>query len=633
MCGLAGFCAHDPLREGEARACLQAMTRSLIPRGPDEEGFHVGRHAALGSRRLRVIDLEAGPMPLANEDGSVFAVYNGEIYNFRELRAELEDLGHRFRTRTDTEVLVHLYEEEGGDLVHRLEGMFAFAIWDAEARKLLLARDRLGIKPLFYRPTDGGIAFGSELKALTAESSETPDLDVEAIVEYLALGYIRAPLTIFRGYRKLPPGHSLEWGVDRPLMVRRYWRPPTGPEAFEGTVDKAVEELEALLLRSVEARLVADVPLGAFLSGGVDSSLVCALAASVSGTQIETFCLGWEGSPEPRYARMVADHIGSEHHELTVDSGAAEAGLELLRYFDEPFGDSSCIPTYRVSELARSHVTVALSGDGGDELFGGYQQYVNDRRLAWTQGIPRSLRRLAFGLPARLLRPGAPGRRRLHALCLSRQERFVDFVSAELDPRRGGILHPDLYGDEGLPFSLFAERFQEARSLSKGNQLLYADLTSYLPDDILTKVDRMSMAHSLEARVPLLDHRVVEFAFGLPIKWKLQGRDGKWILREVAKRYLPREVLERPKHGFSIPVARWLREDLRPWTDRLTSGDGHAMRFLHRPAVERIVREHMNGVRNHPSLIWRLLVLEHWLQEKLDSARASRSAEADPARV
>lgn len=627
MCGIAGICpagSRDPsLLERRARR----MADTLVHRGPDEAGIHVTPRVALASRRLKVIDLETGRMPISNEDGSVVVVYNGEIYNHRSLRAELEAAGHRFRTRSDTEVLVHLYEEHGIDLVHRLRGMFAFALWDDPARSLYLVRDRLGIKPLHFRRTPHELLFGSELGSLTAGADTEPDLDVGALAEFLALGYIRDPRSIYRDHEKLPPGTIARYR-DGEVQTWRYWEYPSRVETPDVTPEGAVEELHRLLREAVRERLVADVPLGAFLSGGVDSSIVVALAAEQVSGRLETFSVGFGRDDELAAARQVSDIFHTRHHELRLDAGACDILDRLLDSFGEPFGDASSVPTYYVSELARRHVTVSLSGDGGDELFGGYDRYAHDARWAWVDRIPDGLRNLLFGLPHRMLPRGAYGWNRLESLSVGRQDRYSLFMTEDLDYRRGGLLHPRFYEDMPDRLGLLSDLFEEASELPPSAQLMYVDANSYLPGDILTKVDRMSMAHSLEARVPLLDHRLVEFAARLPPGWKIRDGERKWLLKQVGLRHLPREILRRPKQGFSLPVHDWLRDDLSDRLDGLLARDAASGRYLYRPAVERLVDEHRRGRRNHADLLWRLLVLEAWLrgQERTGADRpAGRS--------
>ena len=619
MCGIAGICSELPLGRDELQRALATMNARLVHRGPDEEGRFVGPRVALGSRRLKVIDLSTGTMPIANESEDVWVVYNGEIYNHTALRHELEGRGHVFRTRTDTEVLVHLYEDDGIDFVNRLIGMFAFALWDGREEVLYLVRDRLGIKPLHYRVDGTTLTFASELKGLLSTANAEPQIDVDALAEYLALGYIRAPRTIYQGYRKLTPGTVLEFRRGQ-VRTFAYWEFPADAQSFEGKVDDAVDALEESLSRAVEDRLIADVPLGFFLSGGIDSSLVVALAAQRAPGRLKTFSVGFPGNHELGYARTVARRFDTDHHELVLEADACRIIDRLLGFFDEPFGDSSCIPTYFVSELARRHVTVALSGDGGDELFAGYHQYTHDGQLARFDLLPQPIRRLIFGGAARVLSPGAFGHRRLRALAATREERFAQFSSYDLDPRSGGLLRPGLLSRVPSPVDLFAESFRRAAGLPFPARLLHVDATNYLPDDILTKVDRMSMAHSLEARVPLLDHRFVELATRMPGDWKLRDGGTKWILKRLAARYLPPEILQRPKQGFAIPVAHWLRNELSPLVALLLEPDAPSREYLYSPTVERLVGEHQRGRRDHSYVLWRLIMLELWLRRSGTSA-------------
>ncbi len=569
-------------------------------------------------------------MPISNECGSVQVVYNGEIYNYRKLRESLRSEGHTLETMTDTEVLAHLYEDHGAELVHQLSGMFAFAIWDTETETLTLALDRLGIKPLYYRVDDGTLSFASELKALVADASVEPEIDVEALVEYLALGYIRAPRTIYQGYWKLPPASLLQFRRGA-LRVWPYWQFPNNQEAGAASEEEAVDELERLLRDAVAERLVADVSVGAFLSGGVDSSLVVALAAQETSGRLKTFSVGFEGNNELEYARRVAETYDTEHYELVLDPASCTIAEELLDCFDEPFGDSSAVPTYFVSKLAREHVTVALSGDGGDELFAGYDQYAHDARWAWVDSVPKGIRSLLFGLPTKLLPFGAYGWNLMRALAATREGRFNLYRQQELDPKHGGLLRPDLCERFASRDGLFASEFLDAAALPFAARLLYVDAVTYLPGDILTKVDRMSMAHSLEARVPILDHHLVEYAASLPVEWKLRGGERKWIFKRLARKHLPGAVLDRPKRGFSLPIGDWLQNELADRLDVLEGAESLSARFLHRPAVRRLVAEHRRGRRDHNDVLWRLLMLEGWLRrsEGLDPGKpveATRTA-------
>jgi asparagine synthase (glutamine-hydrolysing) len=579
------------------------MTDRLRHRGPDEEGAFVDATVGLGSRRLRVIDLATGRMPIANETGTIRVVYNGEVYNYRSLREELIGRGHVFQTRTDTEVLVHLYEESGTGVVERLVGMFSF----------VLARDRLGIKPLYYRLAGGILYFGSELKSLLAVSGEHPAMDQDELAEYLALGYIRAPRTIYAGYRKLQPGSILTFQRGA-LRTWRYWNFPTAVGEEFPDPQAAIEALDEALRVAVVDRLVADVPLGFFLSGGVDSSLIVAIAAEHVSGRIKTFSVGFEGQHELDYARRVAEHFDTDHHELVLEPASCGIIDQLIGFYDEPFGDSSSVPTYYVSQLARQHVTVALSGDGGDELFGGYDQYAHDLRWAWTDRLPRVLRRAIFGIPARILPPGMYGWQLLHDLSGTRENRFARYVTQELDGSRGGLLREELSRGLTEPAQFFRDGIKNVAHLPFPARLLYLDATNYLPDDILTKVDRMSMAHSLETRIPLLDHRLVELAARLPVKWKLRNGDRKWILKQLARRYLPLDVLRRPKQGFSIPIREWLRGEQRELVELVAHPDALSATYLHRDTIERLIGEHHRGRRDHGHVLWRLMVFELWLR-------------------
>jgi asparagine synthase (glutamine-hydrolysing) len=627
MCGIAGICTSHPGSTEELAARLERMSCRLVHRGPDEKGEFIAPTVALGSRRLRIIDLTTGRMPISNESGSVQVVYNGEIYNYRGLRESLRSRGHTLKTMTDTEVLAHLYEDQGAELVHQLRGMFAFAIWDTETETLTLALDRLGIKPLYYRVDDGALSFASELKALVADASAAPEIDVGALVEYLALGYIRAPRTIYQGYRKLPPASLLQFHKAA-LRVWPYWQFPRIQDVGPRSEEEAVDELERLLREAVVDRLVADVPVGAFLSGGVDSSVVVALAAQEASGPLKTFTVGFEGNNELDYARRVAEIYDTDHYELVLGSASCKIAEELLDYFDEPFGDSSAVPTYFVSELAREHVTVAVSGDGGDELFAGYDQYAHDARWAWVDTVPQGIRSLLFGMPTKVLPFGAYGWNLMRALAATREERFNLYRVQELDPELGGLLRSDLNARFAWSDGLFAREFLDAAALPFAARLLYVDAVTYLPGDILTKVDRMSMAHSLEARVPILDHRVVEYAASLPVEWKLRGGERKWIFKRLARKHLPDDVLDRPKRGFSLPIGDWLRNELADRLDVLVSAESQSTRFLHRPAVRRLVAEHRRGRRDHNDVLWRLLMLEGWLRrnEGLDLGQLVEAA-------
>jgi len=621
MCGIAGYAGWGA-SPAASESHLRAMCGAIRHRGPDDEGHHVASSVALGMRRLSVIDPAGGHQPIANEDGSVQVVFNGEIYNHRELHAELERAGHRLETRSDTETLVHLYEDLGERMVHRLRGMFGFAIWDARRRRLLLARDRVGIKPLYYWEADGGIAFASEVRSLLALERFPARLDPRAVARYLSLGYVPEPLSVFQGVKKLPPGHTLVWEPGRPATITRYWTPVRD----EVRVDEreAVAELRRLLSESVRYHLESDVPLGAFLSGGIDSSTVVAEMQRQMDRPVKTFSIGFEEPEfnEAPHARRVAEAIGTEHTELIVRPDADALIEEVIRAFDEPFSDSSALPTFLVSQLARRHVTVALSGDGGDELFGGYTRYLELLRRRELAGPLR----WALRAGARRLPHGARGRNRLVDLSRTRRGRYAATIATPLAVDEGGLALPEVaaLGARSLE-ELAGPWFDEARGRDFATQMTLVDLQSYLPGDILTKVDRMSMAVSLEARVPLLDHKVVEFAVGLPSHLKMRDGTGKWILREAIRDLVPPAVLSKPKQGFGVPLRKWFRHELRHRVEGLRRPSSPIYEYVDAAAVARVSAEHQAGRRDQSGTLWRLLVLDMWLTGLAEGAIARPS--------
>jgi asparagine synthase (glutamine-hydrolysing) len=610
MCGIAGYVGWDRGRQA-SETDLRVMCNAIRHRGPDGEGYFVAPGVALGMRRLSVIDLAGGDQPIANEDGSVQVVFNGEIYNYRELRGRLVAAGHHLATHSDTETLVHLYEDDGDRLVHALRGMFAFAIWDVRRQHLLLARDRLGIKPLYYWERPGGLAFASELRAFLALETFSARIDRSALGEYLALGYVPDPLCIFEGVKKLSPGHILSWDRERGSRLDRYWS-PAGSETPNVDEWEAIEEVQRLLADAVRCHLAADVPLGAFLSGGLDSSSVVALMGRQMDRPVRTFSIGFE---EPEFneapaAAAAARALGTEHRELIVRPDADVLVEDLVRCFDEPFADSSALPTYLVARLAREDVTVALSGDGGDELFGGYTRYAEVLRRGELR--PTALRH-AIGHVARRLPHASPGRNRLLDLARTRRGRYAATVAGALAVRDGGVALPLLASGGGTLDVLLDRWFDQLPSRDFATQMMLVDTMSYLPGDILTKVDRTSMAVSLEARVPLLDHRLVEFVVGLPSRLKIRDGTGKWILRQAIAGLVPAHVLEKPKQGFGVPLNRWFRKHLRHRVERLLQADSPIYEFVDRPAMRRLATEHRLQRRDHSHLLWRMLVLDLWL--------------------
>lgn len=610
MCGIAGFAgAVRPAQEAEE--WLRAMCGAIAHRGPDDEGHFIAPGVALGMRRLSIIDVAGGHQPIGNEDGAIQVVFNGEIYNHHELRQRLEPQGHRFRTRSDTETIVHGYEEFGDRVVEHLRGMFGFALWDGKRSRLLVARDRLGIKPLYYwTMPDGGLAFCSELRCLLALPGFRPAVDRQAIARYLGFGYVPEPLAVFEGVRKLPPGHYLTWQAGQAPVVSRYWT-PIRPEATGIDEDEAVEELRRLLVEAVHSHLESEVPLGAFLSGGLDSSTVVAIMARAVSRRVQTFTIGFDegGYNEAPDAAEVARALGTDHTELVVRPDVDSLFEGLVAAFDEPFADSSAIPTYLVAQLARSKVTVALSGDGGDELFGGYTRYL---QTLGRRPLPGAARPWLRGL-GRVLPHAAPGRNYLIDLGRPWEGRYAATVALPLAPSEGGVAQPDLVRMAG-PFDRWLHPlFDAARSRDFATRMTLVDLESYLPGDILTKVDRTTMAVSLEARVPLLDHPLVEFAVSLPARLKFREGRGKHIFRRAIAPFIPESVLTKPKQGFAIPLDRWFRGPLRHRLESLRSASRPAYEFVSPAAVQRLVDEHLRGRRDHSYALWRILVLDLWL--------------------
>jgi asparagine synthase (glutamine-hydrolysing) len=619
MCGIVGFVgsAHG----GAAPMVrLRGMCDAIEHRGPDEEGTWTVPGVALGMRRLSVMDPANGQQPMENETGTVHLVFNGEIYNYRELRGRLVARGHRLSTSSDTEVIAHLYEDHGPDMVGELRGMFAIALWDDERSELLLARDRIGIKPLFYWPTPDGLAFASELRSLLTLPHFPARVSASAVAHYLTFGYVPEDQCIFEGVFKLAPGHRLRWTREAGARVEPYWAPPT--EERSGVTERdAVAELRELLRESVEIHLAADVPLGAFLSGGIDSSAVVAQMAQLVPGRVKTFSIGFEEAShnEAPHAAAVAREIGTEHTELIVRPDADALVESVITGFDEPFGDSSALPTFLVSQMAREHVTVALSGDGGDELFGGYTRY---GELLSRRELPAALRRVTRGV-ARRLPHGAFGRNRLLDLSRPLAGRYAATVAAPASVDEGGFvsrrlasLVPPMESLLAVPFARMAHRDLLA-------QMTAVDLGTYLPGDILTKVDRMSMSVSLEARVPLLDHKIVEFAMALPSGLKWRDGTGKWLLREAIRGLVPARVLTHPKQGFGVPLGRWFREPLRYRLEALRKESARIRGYVDHAAVSRLIDEHVSTRRDHSHELWRLLALEVWL-EALHSGRLAQ---------
>ena len=649
MCGIAGlwdFAAATP--EGELRRLTTAMADSLHHRGPDDGGVWLDEAAGvgLGQRRLSIVDLSpAGHQPMVSACGRFVIVYNGEVYSHEEMRPELIARGIGFRGHSDTEVILEAIAAWGVErTVARLIGMFAIALWDRQERTLTLIRDRLGIKPVYWRLEGGRLLFGSELKALRAEPSWRPEVDQEAVASYLRHNYVPAPRTIYQGVRKLEPGRILTLRAGAEPVESQYWDARAVGRAglaapFALSDLELTDQLEALLKDAVGRRMIADVPLGAFLSGGIDSSLVVALMQAQSAGRVRSFSIGFEeaGYDEAPHAKAVAAHLGTEHTELYVSSAhALETIPRLAEWYDEPFADSSQIPTFLVSEMTRRHVTVALSGDGGDELFAGYNRYFLGaelwRKLGW---IPGGLRRGAAGLigavpvagwdrlaallPRRLALPQAGDKARKFADILGLADAGAVYRRLVSQWEHPELLLPGVAEPRGpLWDEALAREFPD---LVTRMQLL--DVLTYRPDDILTKVDRASMAVALEARVPILDHRVVEFAAHLPLSARIRDGQGKWLLRRVLDRYVPRALIERPKMGFGIPIDSWLRGPLRDWSESLLDPAGLAEAGLDPAPIRQVWQEHLSGARNWQYRIWTILMLQAWRKRWLEGGAPS----------
>jgi asparagine synthase (glutamine-hydrolysing) len=623
MCGIAGILSLSSTQRVTLDS-LRTMAAALVHRGPDDEGFHLDplSRCGLAFRRLSIIDLATGAQPMSNESGDVWVIFNGEIYNFRELRDELVRRGHRFRTRADSEVIVHLYEEVGVDCFAKLAGMFAVALWDQRAGRLILARDRFGKKPLTYAIFDNRLYFASEAKAILSLPDAPREIDSQSIHRYLIFQYIPAPHSIYRGFAKVPPGCSLAFDAAQSPQAdpTRYWTLPTAGW-FDGSYDDARARLGELLTQAVEKRLIADVPLGAFLSGGIDSSIVVGLMRRLGVSPLRTFSIGFADAryDESRFAREVASRFQTEHHEHIVTPQAREILDTLAYHYDEPFADSSAIPTFYLSRYTRQSVTVALTGDAGDECFAGYDRYraaALSARFDWLPQLARS----TLAAAGRLLPHGRPksmsnrAYRFLSALSQSPARRYLAWVCVFTPEQLDAGYRPE-----------FRERLVAAQPLAWFDALFttvappaaaqanVADVLAYLPYDLLTKVDIASMAAGLECRSPYLDHELVAFALSLPLDWKLDARGGKRILKDWAADLLPHEIIHRPKMGFGVPVGEWFRNELRNLlTERLTAPDALCSRIFRRPWLNALLDEHLSGRATHEHRLWALLMLELW---------------------
>jgi asparagine synthase (glutamine-hydrolysing) len=632
VCGIAGIYSLEGHRLPGPEV-VDAMCRLIAHRGPDDQGVYCDDSAQIGMRRLSIIDLGGGHQPIHNEDKTVWVVFNGEIYNFRELRKDLESRGHRFYTHSDTECIVHAYEEFGEGCFAKLRGMFAIAILDLRAGKMVLGRDRVGKKPLFFTSTrDGILAFASELKCLFAVPGFKPSVSMPATRDYFSMGYVPEPQTIYEQVFKLPPAHYMVVHKGK-LTQHRYWRPTFGPKwALDETALK--QQLTAQLEDAVRVRLVSDVPFGAFLSGGIDSSVVAVLMARNLSAPVKTFTIGFKEAAfnELPDARAVADHIGSDHHELIVEADAVSMLKDLVWYFDEPFGDSSSIPTYLVSKLAAGHVKMVLSGDGGDELFAGYTRYRKYQQL-------EALRRRSLGLAGPAMRlagsllTGARGARLgrvADRLAQPFPDRYLSGVGLNTRADLARMLSP-VVGDLD-PFAGVRHHFDRPDIADPMERILAGDMATYLSDDIMVKVDRMSMAVSLEGRAPLLDHQLIEFVGRIPYQYKLRDGTGKYLLKQVAADLLPPGILQKRKQGFAIPIAKWLRTDLKElMSDTLSDRSFRERGVFNESGVRSLVSEHLAGQRDHSEPLWLLLTYEMWARRFLDSGAVSPRKSLPPA--
>jgi asparagine synthase (glutamine-hydrolysing) len=618
MCGICGIFEFGEQRE-IPRELVHRMTQTIVHRGPDDEGIFVGRGIGLGFRRLSIIDLAGGHQPLSNEDGRVWVMLNGEIYNYLELHDDLIKRGHRFSTHSDTETIVHLYEEYGEECFARLRGMFAIALWDSREHKLLLARDRVGKKPLYYAADAERILFGSELKCLLAADSLPRDIDTQALSDYFSLGYVPAPKTIYRAAKKLLPGHYLVASA-KGVRIERYW-----DISFNHVENRSEEEwceiLRHQLCEVTRMRLMSEVPLGAFLSGGVDSSAVVAMMAKIMRRPVTTCSIGFEEQEydESAFARKVSEQFHTDHHEQIVRPNALDVLNKLVWHYDEPFADSSAIPTYYVSQVARRYVTVALGGDGGDENFAGYRRYYFDHMENQMRGfIPAPIRNAVFG-PLGRLYPAlawAPrflrGKATFQSLARSPLEGYFNSISIFRPGEKSNLFTKDfrqsLNGYDAI--DVLQQYYDRADTPDLLSRIQYVDMKTYLPDDILAKVDRASMAVSLEVRAPLLDHKLMETVATIPSSLKLTGREGKYIFKKAMAPILKSEILDRRKQGFAVPLDRWFRQDLKDLTHEalFSTDDG----ILDRAFLKKIWDQHQKGTYDRSAHLWSVLMFRKW---------------------
>ena len=627
MCGIVGYVNADG--SPVDRSLLERMNAAIRHRGPDEDGYLTDGGVALAMQRLAIIDLAGGQQPIHNADRTKWIVFNGEIYNYRDLRKDLESRGHELYTNSDTEAILRLYEDNGAECVQHLRGMFAFAIWDSVDRSLFIARDRVGKKPLLYshRP-NGDLVFGSEFTALLEHPAVSREIDHQAIDAYLSYSCVPAPMTAYKEIRKLEPGHWLRWKGGE-IQMQRYWLPDFSKK-IDITEEEAIEETTRLLREATRLRMISEVPLGAFLSGGVDSSAVVALMAQESSTPVKTFSIGFdeEEYSELKYARTVAEHVGAEHHEFVVKPDALEILPTLVEHYGEPYADSSAVPTYYVSRETRKHVTVALNGDGGDESFAGYERYTAMRMAETYHKIPAFLRKPFIEFPASLIPTSEIKRSRvrdakrfLRAASMSKVERYFQWNSAFDRTAKSDLytreFRQTLNGHDAS--EVLGRWFEKANGSGIIDAAMMVDQMTYLPNDLLVKVDIASMANSLAARAPFLDHKVIEFAATLPESLKVSGADTKSFLKKVAARLVPKEVIYRRKMGFGVPVGKWFRGEMKDFVREVLLSEKALSRGVIRPeALRRYVDEHTEARQDHSFRLWTLLMLELWFRRFID---------------
>ncbi|MBI5823949.1 MAG: asparagine synthase (glutamine-hydrolyzing) [Chloroflexi bacterium] len=621
MCGICGLSHSD--NQTPPRALLEKMNAAIAHRGPDSDGFHTDAGVGLAMRRLAIIDVSGGDQPIANENESIWIIFNGECYNYPEMRAELEQRGHRLSTKSDTECIVHFYEDEGEDCIKRLRGMFAFALWDEKKKRLLLGRDRLGKKPMYYTIQNGTLYFGSELNAILAALPHKPEINLEAIDLYLSLQYIPDPLTAYDGIFKLPPAHTLVW-ENGAARIQRYWDYSYQPK-HTSSEDELIEELRARLREAVKIRLLSERPLGAHLSGGIDSSIIVALMSEFASGPVKTYSAGFEEQnfSELPHARAVAQKYSTDHHEFILTYGDIPATLEkIASHFGEPFADASAIPLYHLSVMTREHVTVALNGDGGDEDFAGYQRYWLDGFANAYARAPRFLTRhlipsIVNFLPDNADRPVGHslvnGIKRLEQIPeIDRRASILRWGSYFSPRQRSALWKPEFRFDPENAQSLLAKQFDSAEG-SYLDKTLYTDLHTYLPGDLLVKADRMTMAASLEGRSPFLDHEIVEWSARLPDQFKVKGRSGKYLLKKAFAKELPESIKGRGKQGFGIPVSAWFRGPLYNWSREMLLADGSPLhKWFDRAALNQLIEEHTSARADHGKRLYALAMLGVW---------------------